>query len=192
MMNFIWLIAVIVSCAYMIFTGNAGMILESMLNSAKGAIELCISLCSIYCFWMGIMEVACDSGLMELLSRIMMPVLKRLFKNESDEAYKHISANLSANLIGVGNAATPEGIKAVGALSSGGKGGVATHNMMLFIVMNTSSLQLFPTTVIAMRRLWGSLSPGAIIPGVLITSLVGTATGIILCKIMAGLKKRGA
>ncbi|MBE5816100.1 MAG: spore maturation protein A [Clostridiales bacterium] len=189
--SLLWCGVVIICVVYMILTGNSQEILESMLNSSKGAIELCISLAGVYCFWMGIIEVGSESGLMKGLSRLMMPALKRLFKNESEEAYEHISANFSANLIGAGNAATPAGINAVRALSaSATKKGVATDNMMLFIVMNTSSLGLLPTTVISMRRLMGSQRPSSIMPGVLITSLVGTVTGVVLCKMLSR-RKRG-
>ena len=153
----------------------------AMTEGAQNAITLTIKLVAIYSVWMGILELMKKSGIMEKIAKAFRPLTKKLFKGESETALDYISLNLASNVLGMGGAATPLGLLAMENLIDEDE--KPSKNTILFTVINATSIQLIPATVIALRAKSGSLSPSDIlIPTILATS-VTTLTGIILTKI---------
>ncbi len=190
MIGFIWAGIIIISILYMIFTGNADNILPALTDSAAKAVEICISLAGIYCLWLGVMGIMEASGLTERLSLCVKRFFRPLFKKTPENAFSLMSMNIAANMLGLGNAATPLGLKAMEALKSEERlNDTASDDMITFIILNTASLQLLPTTVISLRSSMGSSSPGSIILPTLITTLISAAFGVIMCKTLSGSKK---
>lgn len=155
----------------------------TMIEGASGAITLAIKLVAIYAVWLSVLKMAEATSLDKKLSRIMKPVVKRLFKKESDEAYEWICVNMSANMLGMGGVATPAGIKAMRAMENGSD--KVTDNMALLLVINTTSIQLIPATVIAMRATAGSQNSADVILPTLISSGIATLCGGIICKALS-------
>ena len=161
---------------------NPSEIFPSMIDGVSGAINLVIKLTAIYSIWLSLLKILERTGLDKKLSRLLHPVIKRLFKGESPEAYKWISINLASNMLGMGGASTPAGIKAMEKMQRGDK---ATANMELLVVINATSIQLIPATVIALRASWNSASPSSIILPTLISSTIATVCGVILTKVLS-------
>lgn len=154
-----------------------------MIGGTKTAIELAITLVSIYAIWLSVLKIMEKIGANKMLYRILSPVTKKLFKGENDKALEYISLNFSANLLGMGGAATPLGIKAMESMQDGSD--KATDNMLLFMVINSTSIQLLPATIIGMRAAAGSDSASDIILPSLIATTLSTLIGIVLAKIFA-------
>lgn len=152
-----------------------------MINGASEAISLSVKLVAIYSIWLSLLNLAEECGVTRFLNKLCTPVTKRLFKGENEKACEYISMNLSANLLGIGGAATPMGIKAIEQMNDGS--GKATPNMTLFVVINATSIQLFSGTIIGLRSAAGSASASDIILPSLIATAVSTLIGIILCKV---------
>ena len=131
-------------------------IFPSMIEGVSGAINLVIKLIAIYSIWLSVLKMAEQTQLDKKLSRLLKPVVKKLFKGESDDAYKWISINLASNMLGMGGASTPAGIKAMENMQKGEK---ATNNMDLLVVINATSIQLIPATILALRASWNSANP---------------------------------
>lgn len=183
MINYIWSAIIVLGIVYMLITGNASLILQSITSGAANAIEICISLVGIYCFWLGIMNIAKESGLIEKISDAVSPLLKKLFPNTGRKAFSFISMNIAANILGLGDAATPFGLSAMEELQKENPLiNTASDSMIMFIILNTASLQLIPTTVLSLRNSMGSENPTSIVVTSLITTAVSAAVGIILCK----------
>ena len=178
-MTWIWCISVLLSVIYGVLSGNIQAVSSGVSEGASAAVSLCVSICGVTCLWTGVMEVMKQSGLAEKLSRLLFPVLRRIFPKsaENPAAMEAISANVSANLLGLGNAATPFGIQAVSAMA--GKSGRASDELCRFVVLNTASLQLLPVTVAAVRAASGSAAPFDILPAVWCTSLVSVTAGLL-------------
>ncbi len=158
----------------------------TMIAGVKSAITLSLKLLAIYAVWLSALKMMQATGLDKKLSKLLRPVIRRLFKGESEDAYDNISVNLSANMLGMGGVATPAGIRAMTAMQDGSA--KATHNMILLIVINATSIQLVPATVIALRAAAGSADASDIFFPTLIATSVSTLSGIILCKVLS-LKK---
>lgn len=156
--------------------------LPSMIAGANSALTLCITMLSIYCVWLSVLKILERTKLTDKITKLLAPLTKRLFKGESDEARAYISMNLSANLFGMGGAATPMGIKAIESMQKR-KDGKASDNMILFTVINCTSIQLFPATIIGLRLAGGSVSASDIILPSLLATAISTIVGIILCKV---------
>ena len=155
--------------------------MATMIDASAGALKLSIELCAVYAVWLGILELVDASGLGNKLARILHPIIKKLFKIDNAEIEKMIALNMSANMLGLGNASTPMGINAMRALDDGS--GIATPAMIMLIVINATSIQLLPSTVIGLRAAAGSVTPAdIIIPTILATTLT-TACGILLVKL---------
>ncbi len=167
---------------------NPGETVDSMLNASAEAVELCINLCGIYAVWLGILEILDASGLSEKLAKLLKPIIKRLFKGADEKVHKDIAINMSANMLGLGNAATPYGIKAMKGMDDGS--GVATKPMIMLMVLNATSIQLLPTTTIGLRASAGSQSPADIILPTLISTFITCLTGICLVFICNKIFKR--
>ena len=158
----------------------------TMIDGVTHAIELSIKLCAIYAVWLSVLKMVEATSLDKKLSKLLRPIVRKIFKNESDEAYDYISINLAANMFGMGGVATPAGIKAMSAMSDGSDR--ASDNMIMLLVINATSIQLIPATVIAMCAGANSQSPSDIILPTLISSGIATLVGAIMCKVLS-LKK---
>lgn len=156
---------------------------SSMIDGVSGAIELALRLLAIYTVWLSVLKMAEATHLDKKLSKLLKPVVRKLFKNESDEAYDWICINMSANMLGMGGVATPAGIKAMSAMQDGSD--KATDNMILLLVINATSIQLIPATVIALRGSAGSQNASDIILPTLISSGIATLCGAIICKVLS-------
>ena len=162
---------------------------QTMINGVRDAILLMLKLTAIYTVWLGILKMMKETRIDKALSRIVRPLVKRLFKGETDECYDMISINLASNMLGMGGAATPAGIKAIGNMQADGER--ATDNMILLIVINATSIQLIPATIISIRGAAGSANASSIFLPTLIATFVSTFSGVIICKILS-IKKDNA
>lgn len=171
-----------------LITGRGAQVAAAAAEGAAAAVELTLSIGGMLCLWMGVMEVMRQSGLAEGLSRLLAPLLRRLFPEVAGdrEIMDSISANVSANLLGLGNAATPLGLEA--ARRMGRKShGVATDALCMLVVCNTASIQLIPTTVASVRAAAGCSSPFDILPAVWLASALSVGAGILACRFFARL-----
>ena len=159
----------------------------TMIDGVGQAIALIIKLTAIYAVWLSVLDMMTKTKLDKKLSKLLKPVARKIFKNESEEAYDWICINLSANMLGMGGVATPAGIKAMSAMEDGSI--KATDNMIMLLVINATSIQLIPATVVAMRSSHGSQSASDIIVPTLISSGIATLCGMIICKVLS-LKKQ--
>lgn len=185
-MNYIWTFLIVFSLISAIYYGNIGELSSGVINSGNTAVNLCISLLGTFCLWNGIMNVAEKSGLSKAFAKFLSPVLCRIFKGikHDDQALLPISLNISSNLLGLSNAATPLGIEAMKRLAESNKNKtVPDNNMVLFVVMNTAALRLIPTTVAALRAKHQSENPLEIILPSIITSVTALTIGILTAKI---------
>lgn len=196
MMKYIFGGLVLLSVIIGLARGDAGTVSNALISSCSDAVTLCISLCGIICLWSGIMRVAQSSGLTGIVAKGLSPLLKRLFNgiSQKGEAMQYIVLNITANLLGLGNASTPFGIAAVKALEKEEKTEeTASDNMILFVVLNTASLQLIPTTAAALRLSHGSSAPMEILPAVWAVSLINVTLTVLGAKLMGKLwRKRTA
>jgi len=187
-MSVIWTGMVCLSVLCGLATGRGPEVAAAAVEGAGAGVELCLSIAGMLCLWTGVMEVMRRSGLADRLSRLMRPVLRRLFPQVAGdrEVMDSISANVSANLLGLGNAATPLGIEAARRMSRKSPG-AASDAMCMLVVCNTASLQLIPTTVATVRAAAGSQTPFDILPAVWLASALSVGVGILSCKVMARL-----
>jgi spore maturation protein A len=182
MVNYIWVIMTLIGIAFGIVNGTMEEINKAVFMGAKEAVTLCIGLISVLVFWLGMMRIAQESGLLEGLSKLFRPVVKRLFPEvpPNHPAMGYILSNMIANMFGLGNAATPLGIKAMEELQelNGGKT-TASRSMVTFLAINTASITIIPSTVIAIRMTYHSASPTEIVVPTLIATFI-SAIGAIL------------
>ncbi|HHW32242.1 MAG TPA: nucleoside recognition protein [Clostridiaceae bacterium] len=189
MLNYIWLGMLMAGFVISILNGNVEATTQAALESAGKAIELCIGLAGVTCLWTGIMAIAEKSGLVQTISKLMRPVLRFLFPEikRDHPAMGAIVMNLAANFLGLGNAATPLGLKAMQELQKlNPKKDRATNAMCMFLILNAQSLQLIPATLIAIRLKAGSDNPTDIIGVIWLVSSLAAMTGIILAKLFSG------
>ena len=187
MINYIWFIMIFLGVLVGLFTGNGETISKSIISSADSTVSMIIGLVGLMCFWCGVMKVAEKSGLTNKLAKVLRPILKLIFKEASkdEKALGAIVMNITANMMGLGNAATPFGIKAMQEMDRLNKEkGVASNDMSLFLVLNAACIQFIPSTVISIRAASGSENPGSIILPALIASTIAAITGVVLCKIL--------
>ena len=192
MLNILWPIFIIVSIVYGIFSNNLQNINNAIFESTKSAVELTLVLIGTTCLWSGIMQIASETGIIKCLSRILGPIIRRLFYNlnSKTKSYNHIIMNIIANILGLGNAATPLGIKAMEELQKDNiDKNCLSDNMMMLIVLNTASLQVIPTTVIAVRKSLGANNPTQIIFPVWIATVCAAVVGILVAKIIIKLTR---
>lgn len=187
MLNYIWVFMVIIGIIVGIATGKQEAIVDAVLNSAKNSAAMILGLIGIYVFWMGILNIAKDSGIVDKLAKKLKKALVFLFPGvpPNSDAAGFISLNLVANMLGMGNAATPFGLSAMRELDKlNGHRKVASNAMVMFLVINASSIQILPLTLIAIRGSYGSLSPADIVLPALITTGVSTLVAIVAARIM--------
>lgn len=176
-MNYIWCGIILASVIFSIINGTSQEVSNAVLSSASEAIELIIGMSGAVCLWSGMMAIADKSGASSAVSKLLSPMLSKLFPelDNKGKAFNAICANVTANLLGLGNAATPLGIKAMKELSllDEKQSKTATRSMIMFVILNTSSIQLMPTMIISILNSCGSTDPTAIIPCVWISSIFG-------------------
>lgn len=185
-MAWLWTGMVTVSLVFGLSTGSIGALGNAALEGAGAAVELCVAMAGVMCLWTGVMEVMTQCGLSAALARLFRPLLRRLLPQASrdSETLAAISANLSANILGLGNAATPLGIRAARRMARG-CGGTASHELCLLVVLNSASIQLLPTTVAGVRSALGCVDPFDILPAVWLASLLSVLTGLAAAKLLA-------
>lgn len=191
MLNKIWPVFIIIAIVYALFSGNIDKVNNGIFESTKSAVELSLTFLGTMCLWNGIMQIAYKSKLINKIVKILNPIIKRLFPeiNNDEKIKKEISMNMVANIFGLGNAATPLGIKAMTSMQKiNSKKDTLSNSMMMFIVLNTASLQLIPTTVIAIRTSLNSNNPTSIVVPVWAATICSILAGICITKILI---KRG-
>lgn len=181
MLGLIWVILIVISVVFGILSGNANALSSALMEGAGSGVSTVLGITGMMMLWCGVMEVMKEAGLSEKLANALRPVLKKLFPSAKDDeaTLSHLATNVSANLLGLGNAATPAGIRAAEGLQrlSGDK--TASHDLCMLVVINTSSLQLIPTTVAAIRAAQGASAPFDILPAVWLATLVSQTVGIL-------------
>lgn len=193
MINYVWSIIVILSVICSIFLGNTESLSSAFIDSAASAVNLIITLAGVICLWSGIMRIAAKSGLTAVFARLFSPLLKPIFPRleRESEAFGCITMNLTANLLGLGNTATPLGLKAMRELQRlNGYGDTASDEMVIFVVMNTASMQLIPTMLATLRQSSGSSAPFEIIAPVWISSGCALAVALMIACTGNKLKRR--
>ena len=187
-MSVIWTGMVVLSVLYGLWAGNGPAVAAAAVEGAAAAVELCITMAGVMCLWMGVMEVMKRSGLAESLSRLLRPVLRWLYPDfrRDRETMDAVSANVSANLLGLGNAATPLGIQAARRMARKTPG-IASDSLCMLVVCNTASIQLIPTTVASVRLGAGCATPFDILPAVWLASAVSVTVGVLAAKMMGRL-----
>ena len=183
MMNAIWGGMIVVALLFGLSNGMVEQLNDSMIQGALEAVMLMLKMAGGFAVWCGLMEVLKRMGAVEGLTKLLKPALCLLFPDiKRHETMRSITMNLSANMLGLGNAATPMGIKAMEQLSDeNGKSDSASRGICMFLVLNASSVQLFPSTVITMRMVMGSNHPGAVIIPTLIATAASAITGVFIC-----------
>lgn len=193
MLNIVWPIFIIISFVYAILSGNIEELNSSIFSSTSDAVNLCIQLLGTICLWNGIMQIASKTTIIEKLTKILKPLIKFLFpeiKSDS-EVQSQISMNMIANILGLGNAATPLGLKAMKTMQKdNSKKDTLTNSMAMFIVLNTASIQIIPTTVIAIRNSMGSENPTSIVFPVWIATICAAIAGVTATKIFIKSSKK--
>ena len=185
-MSVLWVGMILVAILCGLATGRSDAVASAAVTGAADAVQLCISMAGLLCLWMGVMEVMSRSGLSAKLARLLRPVLKRLFPAFAgdEEVMAAVSANMSANLLGLGNAATPLGLEA-SRLMVRTTPGVASDGLCMFVVCNTASIQLIPTTIASLRAAAGSAAPFDILPATWLASSLSVLAGVAAAKILA-------
>lgn len=206
MLNYIWGFMIIIGVIYGAVSGNIAEVTNAAINSAKEAVTLCITMVGIMSLWMGLMEIASDTGIIAKFTKAIQPFISFMFPQipKAHKAREYISTNVIANVLGLGWAATPAGLQAMKSLEELEEDrrthntevkpvpkGVANKEMCTFLILNISSLQLIPVNMIAYRSQYGSVNPAMIIMPCLIATTLSTIAGAAYAKIMAGKHEKG-
>jgi Uncharacterized membrane protein, required for spore maturation in B.subtilis. len=187
MINYIWFFLIFFGILVGLLTGNGELISKAIISSSGNTVTFIIELTGIMCFWCGVMKVAENSGLTEKLSKLLKPILKRIFKEaaKDERALGAIVMNLTANMMGLSNAATPFGIKAMEEMDRLNLDKeTASNDMALFLVLNATCIQLVPSTIISIRAACNSVNPGIIILPTIASTATAAIVGVICCKIL--------
>ena len=192
MLNYIWAGMILLGVIYGVCTGQMSALTGGALDSAGEAVSLCITMTGVMALWMGLMEIAQESGMITKMTKGIRPFLKFMFPRlpEDHPAGEYIATNLIANVLGLGWACTPAGLKAMEQLAKleeqrHGSGATAASNeMCTFLILNISSLQLIPVNMIAYRSQYGSASPAAVVGPAVLATLVSTFAAVIFCRVM--------
>lgn len=181
-MNIVFFVIVLVSLVILTLV-NPESALSVMLEGARSGIDLCLKLVAIYAVWLSVLKIMEKTGLDKKFSSIFTPITNLLFKGESNETKSIIGMNLAANMLGMGGAATPLGIRAMELMDDGS--GKATNNMIMLMIVSATSIQILPATIIALRSSNGSVNPSDIILPSILATTITTLVGIILVKIFS-------
>ena len=188
LLNYIWFGMLVMSVLCSLFTGRTAELSRAVTDGADKAVRLVISMAGVMCLWTGILKIAEKSGVTGKISALLAPVIKLVMPEcrNNKKAMEAVSANITANIFGLGNAATPLGLKAMKELQKTNRLINSPDNsMVMFVVINTASLQLIPSTIAALRQSAGSEQPFSVLPYIWITSVLTLITGIILAKIFS-------
>lgn len=192
MLNYLWGFLILIGVAVGVVAGDATEVNTALLDGAKEAVSLCVTMLGIMAFWTGLMEIAKDSGLISFLTRKLQFLFRILFPDlpKDHVANQYIASNMIANILGLGWAATPMGIKAMKELAAfdkekngGVSTGIASADMCTFLILNISSLQLIPVNIIAYRSQYGSVNPTSIIAPAIVATCFSTAAGVLFAVI---------
>lgn len=187
-MNYIWLFLIIASFVFAAINGKMADVVDAMLKSSQSAVAVAFSLIGVMAFWLGIVKIAKTSGLIKIFSNLISPIMRIVFKDvkKDSDAFSNIALNFSANALGLANAATPFGIKAMEDLQKENQGDkkVATNSMCTLLAMNTAGFQLVPASVLAILASAGANNPAEIILPVLIVTTISFLSAIIISKIL--------
>lgn len=199
MLNYLWGAMIIIGILWGVFLGKPAEVTDGILTGAKDAVSLCITMAGIMAFWNGMMEVAKEAGVIGKITRLLSPFVKFMFPDipEGHKARDEISTNIAANVMGLGWAATPAGLKAMKSLEELEEErrdrhirevpkGIASNEMCTFLILNISSLQLIPINMIAYRAQYGSVNPTAIVGPSIVATFISTVAAVIFCKVMDG------
>ena len=192
MINYLWGIFIIIGVIFGLLKGNNN-VANSLLTSGSKGIEMILSLVPLMCLWLGTMKIAATSGLLEIISKKLSKVVRIIFPEipEGDPSIAYISSNIVMNMLGLGNAATPFGLKAMSELKRlNNNSDVASRSMITFLVLNTASVTIIPTTVISLRILNGSTSPTEIVLVTIITTFLSTFIALLLDRLFYLKKKK--
>lgn len=187
MLNKLWPFFLIISIIYAIFNGKIEDLNSSIFDSVKSAVELTITLFGTLCLWNGIMQIAIKSNLVNIICKALRPAIKFLFPKIKigSKVEQEISMNITANILGLGNAATPLGLKAMKSMQKENqKKDTLSDSMVMFIIINTASIQLIPTTVIAIRNSMNSTNPSEIILPVWIVTICAAISAVLVGKLI--------
>lgn len=185
MMNYIWGSMVIFSFVAALFSGNMQSLSDSVVSGGQDAISLVIKLTGMMCLWGGIMKIAEKAEITKIISRFLSPLFSLLYKNadKKSETARAMSMNITANLLGLGNAATPLGLEAMRRMQEANPDkDTATDDMVVFVVMNSAAMRLIPTTVATLRTQFGSQSPMEIMPATWLSTILSLTAGIVTAK----------
>lgn len=191
MLNIIWPIFIIISYIYATFSGRLENVNNAIFEYTKTAVELTITLLGTMCLWNGLMEIASNTKLINRINKVLSPLVNYLFSENKNnkKIHEEISMNIVANMLGLGNAATPLGLKAMKSMQENNKNKERlTDDMATFIILNTASIQIIPTTVISIRMSLGSIQPTKIIFAVWFSTICAAIVGIVVTKICIKLK----
>lgn len=187
-MNLLWAFMLLLGIGYGLVTGRTAAVTEAVLSGASEGIELCITMLGVIALWTGIMEIGERAGLIRGIAQKMKPLMRFLFPRipENHASLKYISTNFVANILGLGWAATPAGLEAMKSLAeiNPEKEGIASREMCTFLILNISSLQLLPMTMIAYRQQYHSMNPTVIVGPAIAATAISTAAAVIFCRIM--------
>lgn len=189
-MDYLWAGMLLIGILFGTFTGNITAVSDAALSAAGEAISLCITTAGILTLWTGLMEIAKTAGIISSAARVIRPLISYLFPRLPDghPAIQHISLNFIANFLGLNWGATPAGLKAMEELANlekerGNPPGIASDEMCTFLIINISSLQLIPISIIAYRQQYGSVNPTAVIGPAIAATFVNTIAAVVFCKL---------
>lgn len=186
-MSKIWGAMLIISIAVAVVTGNVESVINSIMSSGQGAVENMLGLIGMMCFWNGLFNIFEKTSAIKSFSKFFSKIIGKLFnkKELNEKAVEYMSMNIASNIVGIGNAATVNGIKAIEELQNENSNKeLPSNNMTTFVLINTASLQLIPTNIIALRAMYGSASPSAIVVPIWIVTAVALTVGLISIKIL--------
>lgn len=192
MLNIIWIVMIVVGILVGAINGKINEIGTALLQSSGSGVQFALGIMGVVCLWCGLMRIAADAGAVDSLSKVLRPIINFLFPEtkKNKEAEKQVITNLAANFLGLGNGATPSGIKAVSELQKSSKSNVAVKGVCMFLVINSASIQLIPTTVIALRTAAGSTNPSSILIPTWICSVAGCLSSIIIFLLLTGISEK--
>ncbi|WP_173916259.1 nucleoside recognition domain-containing protein [Halobacillus sp. Marseille-Q1614] len=192
MVNLIWVFLAVSGIVYAAFNGTVDKVNEAIFETIDESVMITMSLLGVLVFWLGLMKIAEEAGLLAGLAKMFKPVVRRIFPDipEKDPALGYILSNMTANMFGLGNAATPMGLKAMKELKRLSGSDEASRSMITFLAINTSSLTLIPTTVIAVRMKYDSVDPTGIIGATILATILSTAAALIIDRIFCYRRQR--
>lgn len=188
MINKIWGLFIIAGSVFCLITNKVELLNTEILESTKSSLDMIIKIFPVMALWMGIMNIAKVSGLLQKFSKAISPLLRKIFPEipPSHESLSLIASNIVANMFGLGNAATPFGLKAMKSLQElNNKKDTASRSMITFLVLNTSGVTIIPTTIISLRMMHGSTNPTEIVSACIIATFISTLSGLLMDRFLA-------